>query len=159
VAYPTGATGDARVVLIITVNDDGTVREAVPAEVHEPFSSAAVAGALTWRFDPAMRNGKPTSAKVKIEDVFHPTPQGVEPSPDATSPDPVTRDASTAGGTRAAPTPVEEVRVRGARGEPSRTASLGRAEVRQIPGTFGDPFRAVEVMPGVTPIVSGLPFF
>src|SRR6185369_7142929 len=43
--------------------------------------------------------------------------------------------------------------------DPSRTASLSRAEVRQIPGTFGDPFRAIEIMPGVTPIVSGLPFF
>jgi hypothetical protein len=36
---------------------------------------------------------------------------------------------------------------------------LTRAEVREIPGTFGDPFRAVEILPGVTPIVSGLPFF
>ncbi len=29
----------------------------------------------------------------------------------------------------------------------------------RFPGVFGDPFRAIEVMPGVTPIVSGLPFF
>ena len=57
--------------------------------------------------------------------------------------------------TEAAP---DEVRVRGAR-EPSRTATLTRQEVRQIPGAFGDPFRAIEIMPGVTPIVSGLPFF
>jgi hypothetical protein len=49
--------------------------------------------------------------------------------------------------------------IRGERPEPSRSATLSRAEVRQIPGTFGDPFRAIEVMPGVTPIVSGLPFF
>ena len=49
--------------------------------------------------------------------------------------------------------------MRGARGEASRTVSLSRTEVRQIPGTFGDPFRAIEIMPGVTPIVSGLPFF
>jgi hypothetical protein len=54
---------------------------------------------------------------------------------------------------------VQEVLVRGAHEEPSRTASLARAEVRQIPGVFGDPFRAIEVLPGVTPIVSGLPFF
>jgi hypothetical protein len=49
--------------------------------------------------------------------------------------------------------------IRGERREPSRSASLTRAEVREIPGTFGDPFRAVEILPGVTPIVSGLPFF
>jgi hypothetical protein len=49
--------------------------------------------------------------------------------------------------------------VRGERPAPSRSATLARAEVRQIPGTFGDPFRAIEALPGVTPIVSGLPFF
>ena len=38
-------------------------------------------------------------------------------------------------------------------------ASLRRAEVRELPGAFGDPFRAIEVLPGVTPIASGLPFF
>ena len=57
------------------------------------------------------------------------------------------------------PEAITEVLVRGAHEEPSRTASLTRAEVRQIPGAFGDPFRAIEIMPGVTPIVSGLPFF
>jgi hypothetical protein len=55
--------------------------------------------------------------------------------------------------------PVDEVFVRGAHEEPSRTATLSRAEVRQVPGAFGDPFRAIDIMPGVTPIVSGLPFF
>jgi hypothetical protein len=52
-----------------------------------------------------------------------------------------------------------EITVVGQRPEPSRTVSLSRQEVRQIPGAFGDPFRAVEALPGVTPIVSGLPFF
>src|SRR5690349_4740574 len=60
----------------------------------------------------------------------------------------------------AAPPPeTTEVTVVGQRPEPSRSATLSRQEVRQIPGAFGDPFRAVEALPGVTPIVSGLPFF
>lgn len=42
---------------------------------------------------------------------------------------------------------------------PAGAMSLGRAEVRQIPGTFGDPFRAIEAMPGVTPIATGVPYF
>ena len=50
----------------------------------------------------------------------------------------------------------EEVVVRGRRPEPSRSATLTRNEVREIPGAFGDPFRAVEALPGVTPIVSGV---
>jgi hypothetical protein len=33
------------------------------------------------------------------------------------------------------------------------------SEVRQLPGSFGDAFRAIEALPGVTPIVSGLPYF
>ena len=28
-----------------------------------------------------------------------------------------------------------------------------------MPGAFGDPFRAIEALPGVMPLVSGLPFF
>ena len=45
---------------------------------------------------------------------------------------------------------IEDVVVRGERVEPGRTATLSRTEVRQIPGVFGDPFRAIEIMPGVT---------
>jgi hypothetical protein len=33
------------------------------------------------------------------------------------------------------------------------------SEVRQIPGAFGDAFRAIEALPGVVPLVSGLPYF
>jgi hypothetical protein len=32
-------------------------------------------------------------------------------------------------------------------------------EVRQMPGSFGDAFRAIEALPGVIPIISGLPYF
>src|SRR4051812_37876609 len=55
----------------------------------------------------------------------------------------------------------EDVMVRGQRGAPGSDASesLARAEVRQLPGAFGDPFRAVEAMPGMTPVISGLPYF
>lgn len=52
-----------------------------------------------------------------------------------------------------------EIVVVGQRPEPSRSVGLTRQEVRELPGAFGDPFRAVEALPGVTPIVSGLPFF
>jgi hypothetical protein len=56
---------------------------------------------------------------------------------------------------------VEDVMVRGAKGAPGSDASegLSRAEARTMPGAFGDPFRAVEAMPGMTPVLSGLPYF
>ena len=48
--------------------------------------------------------------------------------------------------------------MRGARQEAGQT-TFTAGEVRQIPGAFGDAFRAIEALPGVTPILSGLPFF
>lgn len=36
---------------------------------------------------------------------------------------------------------------------------LELAELRDVPGAFGDPFRAVEVLPGIVPLISGLPYF
>ncbi|MBX3229132.1 MAG: TonB-dependent receptor plug domain-containing protein [Labilithrix sp.] len=56
---------------------------------------------------------------------------------------------------------VEAVVVRGGKTPPGSTSSdsLARNEVRQLPGAFGDPFRAVEAVPGMTPVLSGLPYF
>ncbi len=50
-----------------------------------------------------------------------------------------------------------EVIVQGER-KPIRH-ELGRAEIHDMPGAFGDPYRAIEALPGVVPIVSGLPYF
>lgn len=43
------------------------------------------------------------------------------------------------------------------REEVSRIALRG-AEIKQVPGTFGDPFRVVQALPGVASVVSLLPF-
>ena len=48
--------------------------------------------------------------------------------------------------------------MQGRRREPGRT-TLSAAEVRETPGAFGDAFRAVEVLPGVTPPLGGVPYF
>jgi hypothetical protein len=55
------------------------------------------------------------------------------------------------------PKPLE-VDVHGEVPAPGVT-SISRAEVRLLPGAFGDPFRAIESLPGVTPLASGVPFF
>jgi hypothetical protein len=158
VEYPAGARGDASVVLVVTVNGDGTVRSAVPVEDVEPFSSDAARAAMAWRFEPAQRGATPVAARIRLEVAFRDPSATATPTPTPTStPTPTATATSTP---TATPTPPpDEILVRGAHEEPSRTATLSRAEVRQIPGVFGDPFRAIEVMPGVTPIVSGLPFF
>ena len=65
--------------------------------------------------------------------------------------------AAEAGGSPPAE-PVQEVTVHGVRPQPGRQEMTGD-EVKQLPGSFGDAFRAIEAMPGVTPLVSGLPYF
>jgi TonB family protein len=168
VAYPAGAHGDAVVVLTLTVNTDGSVRAVTALEPNEPFSGAAVTAARAFRFTPATRGGKPVAVVIHFQLDFHePKP---EPAPDATGsampPTPAgtpDRVASTAPAPAATPTPPSpnapiEIDVWGAKLAPA-VSSFTRAEVRQLPGAFGDPFRAIESLPGVTPIVSGLPFF
>jgi len=54
--------------------------------------------------------------------------------------------------------PAVEVVVEGERTPPA-TTRITREQARALPGTFGDPLRAIEAEPGVTPIVSGLPYF
>ena len=153
--YPAGTFGDVTVVLTLVVNADGSVRSAEPLEVHEPFSGNASRAAKEFVFEPATRDGKTVAAKIRIEVVFR-EPEPVAPEaavPEFLHPNQPTEPASL---------PVSgpvEVTVRAERPEPGRTATLSRAEVRQIPGAFGDPFRAIDSLPGVTPIVSGLPFF
>lgn len=57
--------------------------------------------------------------------------------------------------------PPTEVTIGGTRRATSTPMEhrLGRAEVRLVPGAFGDPFRAIESLPGIVPTVSGLPYF
>ncbi|HVJ90451.1 MAG TPA: energy transducer TonB [Labilithrix sp.] len=165
IPYPEGATGDATITLVMVVGADGAVQSASVSpdspSLEQPFASAAIAGAQAWRFEPATRNGTAIAAKIKVAITFR-GQRVTEPEPsEQRDPDAPKPGQPRAGQTRPFRPVAEgpaEVRVRGAR-EPGRTVSLSRTEVRQIPGTFGDPFRAVEIMPGVTPVVSGLPFF
>ena len=52
--------------------------------------------------------------------------------------------------------PVEVV-VQGER--PDEKRRITTEEARRLPGAFGDPLRAIEMLPGVSPIASGLPYF
>jgi TonB family protein len=155
VAYPEGAQGDAIVMLELTVAVDGSSQDVTVVSGAEPFASAARTAATAWQFDPATRGGTPTPARIRFEVRFKEPPAVAVLEPNT-----VPAGASPAPGSSAEPAaaaPVE-VTVHGQR-SPAVSASYTRAEVRQIPGTFGDPFRAIETMPGVTPIASGAPYF
>jgi TonB family protein len=156
VPYPEGATGDHVVRLKLVVNRDGSVRSAEVSVGREPFAQAALDAARGFRFEPATRAGQATAATIHFEVKFV-APAPVEPEA-APPPPPGATPSATPATPVPRPAPNLEVVVQGERPAPA-VMSLGRAEVRQLPGAFGDPFRAIEALPGVSPIVSGLPFF
>jgi hypothetical protein len=171
-AYPDGAEGDAYVVVAVTVGIDGSVQSARVLEGVEPFAGRAIESVGAARFVPATRGGKPIAATVRFRIDFSkaapPAEPDPEPPPDVlpaplpTPPETATPpDGASPGPAPAPPPPPGEVLVRGGKGAVGTaiTDSFARTEVRQLPGAFGDPFRAIEVAPGLTPIVSGLPYF
>ena len=146
--YPSGASGGATVIVEFEVDREGRVGKAKAVQGEEPFATAALAAAAGWHFVPALRAGKPVASRIRVRVDFEPAPAPVAteaPAPRAPK------------STEPAPQ-VEEVIVRGVRPEQPAIVMSG-SEVRQLPGSFGDAFRAIEAMPGVTPIVSGLPYF
>src|SRR5262245_23205803 len=74
-------------------------------------------------------------------------PEPAEPAPPEAEPVAATAE------TEASTEPTDVV-VRGEKPAPGRR-SFTHDEVRQLPGAFGDPFRAIDTLPGVTPIASG----
>jgi TonB family protein len=169
VEAPAGALGAHTVVLELTVNADGSVREARALVGDEPFASRAVEMARGWSFSPATRLNKPVAARIRVRVDF----KAKEPVDPGTPPQlptgaPVMPNPASPSGPKKPSSPIRpekppepegiRVDVHGERPAPA-ASSLSRSEVRVLPGAFGDPFRAIESLPGVTPIFSGIPFF
>jgi hypothetical protein len=154
VPYPVGAQGDAVVQLEVVIEADGTVSRVDVVDGVEPFAEAARLKALSWRFTPALRGGAPVAARIRARVEFHERRVAAPPAPAPAAASP----AQPPVGPAAAPEAPLEVTVRGVRSEIGQT-TLSAADVREMPGAFGDPFRAIEALPGVTPIVSGIPYF
>jgi outer membrane receptor protein involved in Fe transport len=156
--YPEGASGSADVVLQLSIAKTGEVLQASVAQGEEPFAGAALRSASGWRFEPARSGDRPVAVKIRFlvsfKDPNQQPPIAALPPAGALAPSPPTAATPPAPLARR---PIE-VTVRGQRPEPL-ARRLSRAEVRQLPGAFGDPFRAIEALPGVTPVLSGVPFF
>jgi TonB family protein len=156
VPYPEGAEGNAAVVLELLVEKDGSVSSATVVEGGEPFAERARAAALTWRFEPAKRDGVPVTARIRARVEFRREVEEVA----APAPAPAATPAVPSAAPLPAPPPEEplELTVVGTRREIGQT-TLSKEDVREMPGAFGDAFRAIEALPGVTPLASGLPYF
>lgn len=170
-SYPAGGSGDHEIELELSIDAEGRVTEARALSGQPPFSVHAEKIAKQWLFVAATRNGASVPAKVRFQVRFD-EPEPVEACPEA--PGASDQRDATAGQDcaplEAAAPPLQpqerpkrtepktiEVTVQGEH-TPLRTR-LGSAEVREIPGAFGDPFRAIEILPGVVPIASGVPYF
>ncbi len=151
IAYPTQGQGEQQVVLELTISIQGTVTGARVVSGDAPFADSALDASRTWLFEPARRGETAIASKIRF--AVHFVPPAAEPAPSEQPAPPV------AGKTPSAtPAPkMLEILVVGQR-EPIRH-TLGHADVRDMPGAFGDPYRAIEALPGVVPIVSGLPYF
>jgi TonB family protein len=157
--YPDGATGESSVIIEIIVEEDGSVTEAVLVEGVEPLATAALDAARRARFEPARRGGRPVRARIRIAMKFTPPPPPELSPPASPTAPPVTTTPPPV--VPVTPPVIEEVVITGRRPEPKTPTEhrMGRAEMRVVPGAFGDPFRAIDILPGVVPIVSGLPYF
>lgn len=145
----------AEVVLELTIDAEGFVVQSKVVSGDEPFAGAALSSLESWRFTPAAQDGQAVSAKIHFLITFKPSEAvdapGTSESEDAPLPEVLKESQATT-------EEISEVVVRARYGDPGAT-SFSRAEVQNLPGAFGDPLRAIEVMPGVTPIASGLPMF
>jgi len=158
VAYPPGAQGDAEVELELVIEKDGSVSSATALSGGEPFAEQARAAALGWHFLPARRGDVPVRARTRARVAFRQQVEEPETAPPAPAAQGVAPPSPPAATTNAPPEPPIEIAVVGERREIGQT-TLSKREVREMPGAFGDPFRAIEALPGVAPIASGLPYF
>lgn len=157
VEVPVEPTSTIQILLELVINEQGTVDDALVVSGPEPFAAAALSASDHFTFEPARVRGKIVASKIRFLVRFEPkqlesVSATTKPRNEASAPSrrPVS-DAARA-------TTATEVVVVGVR--PAYTTStVTRAEAREIPGTFGDPLRAVESSPGITPIFSGVPFF
>jgi TonB family protein len=153
VEYPAQGQGEQEVVLELTISLQGTVTAASVVSGATPFSESALEATKTWLFEPAKRGVTTIAAKIRFAVHFVPPSEPLETNASAAV-SPVAKGTPSAA---VAPAKMQEILVVGQR-EPLRH-TLGHAEVRDMPGAFGDPYRAIEGLPGVVPIASGLPYF
>lgn len=157
ISYPEGASGPATVELELTIDRAGAVVDASVLSGEAPFRDAALEAIGSFRFSPALRAGRPIAAKIRYSVRFTPPELPPKPEPSGEAPSGQAPSGQTPPLPHRAP-PSIEVIVEGER-PPTGSVVVTQKEARALPGTFGDPLRAIEAQPGVVPIVSGLPAF
>ena len=165
-------SGRVEVVVVIRADSTVSVEQCDASEALCALVDAALAGAA---LAPATRDGAPIDARIRIALRLHAEVDlGVEESMDGGVAQPTVDVDAGDGGTAQPPDAgVSDGGSRVARARPPVFAARARAiptddpgrrrlqlsETRDLPGAFGDPFRAVDALPGIVPVASGLPYF
>jgi hypothetical protein len=154
---PAGTSVAPVFIVDVLVSETGEVTSAKVALGDASLTAVVEAALLAWRFEPALRDGVRVAANIHLRVELRlpespPPPPATRPTP----PEPAGRVVTAP----VAPTsePPVDVTVRGSRPLAPHIELLA-AEIREMPGAFGDAFRAIEALPGVTPILSGIPYF
>jgi TonB family protein len=169
VEYPAGGVGAAQVELELSIGAAGQVTAVRVIAGDEPFAEAARSAAEGWSFEPARRGGIAVAARIRFHVGFEQrevvndsspndenTPREARATPDGgVEPGVVLRDAAPT----AEPPPASEIAITVTGSRPSGARIISRAFARELPGAFGNPFAAIEASPGVTPTLSGAPYF
>jgi hypothetical protein len=117
-----------------------------------PLSVVSVLAAVA-----ALRSGVASAQAPPVASA--PSGPAEEPPPPGPAEEPQPPDAAASPQPVAAPAPASlEVTVEGEKAPPG-SATLGRRDIRELPGALGDPYRAIEVQPGVTPTASAMPYY
>jgi hypothetical protein len=162
---PPGTNIAPALVVDLVVSKTGEVTSAKVVSGDEALTAIVESAVLAWRFEPALRDGTPVAAKIRLRVELR-LPEGGEakpteagaPLPGSAPPDGGSGGIQATHPEASTTEPVEEVTVRGSRPLAPHVELLA-AEIREMPGAFGDAFRAIEALPGVTPILSGIPYF
>ncbi len=144
--------------LELTLDSAGEVRMAqVVSHAHPLFERAALDAAMALRFAPALAAGTPVASQVaysyRFEASAPPEPVTAPMAVPPAAPEPPGKRDDIEGREGGA----YETRVVAAKEQQEAVrVSLEGGEVREVPGTMGDPFRVVMLMPGVGSVASGL---
>lgn len=155
VVLPPTAAADvpASVEVVVVIGSDGR------AQLESVEAAAEVADAIrtalgTATFKPAMRGGTPVAARVRLRLKVVPVASSEVAAGEPLAA-PVPSESKTTASTTAAPAYGARARVTPV---PVTAKRLQLEEMRELPGAFGDPFRVLDTLPGVVPVLSGLPY-
>ncbi len=136
---------EADVAVLIDVSATGAVTSVVVVEpVGSGFDEAALAAARAMRFTPAQQAGMPVASQVQHTFAFRKetAPRSQKPEPQPVRSDETYRTEVWLGG--------DDSTV--------GTVVLSEEELRELPGTLGEPMRAVMLLPGVTTSTTGVAY-